>query len=409
MSTIWIDRSGIETYEKCPRKWYYQRAYAGTGLERADLQLAAEIGTAVHEGIEALLRGDNVEVAVERARDSLAAAYAADPLDPTMLTPQKLYDREEALALAEAIIRAWAIVRLARIKRFGEIVSIEKESVVKFPVGSETVALIARPDVVQRRTADGALFIRNLKTVSDPNQTWREQWKLDQQTLSECLAVEAVLGEKVSGVIIEGCIKGRRIDYPIGSGQYYHNSPLTQGWCQLGEPPLTEDKWQSRYEWTDEEGKTRRLGKGYRKRPVWTAFPGGVREWVNSLWASDAAVVEDQFIELPVILRSEYEIERWKRQVLVRAVHTHKDAELLRVLDLCKLDPPTEPGDPLTKEQTLDYKFPMHTASGNCLRPGKCAFYSLCHESVGDPLDAGYRPRKPHHEIPVEELTDGEV
>jgi hypothetical protein len=278
---------------------------------------------------------------------------------------------------------------------------------------------MTRPDIVWRRHADGAVFIRNLKTVRDPKTTWREQWALDMQTLSEPLAAEAWLAKAaytagegselpatITGVIIDGLITGAVLEYPRGSGKWYHNTPLVYAWRQAGDAPFGADAFYPRYEWTCTAphkfangrscpgDRTHKLS-GVTKVPVEQHYPGGQLAWLEHLFTTERALLEEQIIELPPILRSPYQIERWKRMVLGREVRINHDAQYVQ-----------NPSVPDHYEERLDLCFPMHTASGNCLRPGRCMAMDLCHgTAAADPFAAGYRPRTPHH---ADEVTQNE-
>lgn len=392
VSTIWSSHSQISDFEKCPRLVYWRYHHGGTGLEGYGIQLEAEMGTAIHTGIERLLQGDDVTVAVLAARNHVAGAIASDPTPPHLLTDNRRFEYEEALPLVEACVRGWALARLPRIVTQGKCLSIEQEHPIKFTLeGGQVVGLQTRPDIVWQRNTDGAVFIRNIKTCKVVDDKFREQWKIDMQTLSEPLAVEQT-GVQVSGVIVEGVAKGKKLDFPASAlpdlaGKYYHNNPLIYGWHREAEPPLTRESWEHRYEWTDLSGQHRRLGKGYRKVPIWRAYPGGITAWINHVWGEDASAFDDLFVELEPILRSDYEIERWKAQTLEEILSRDYSAQLV------KLHP-----------KFLDSDFPMYTSNGNCIWPRKCQYYPLCHEAIGDPLESGqFKVRIPHHPVPVEE------
>jgi hypothetical protein len=394
VSTIWSSHSQISDFEKCPRLVYWRYHHGGTGLEGYGIQLEAECGTAIHTGIERLLQGDDVTVAVLAARNHVAGAIASDPTPTHLLTDNRRFEYEEAPALVEACVRGWALARLPRIVNAGKCLSIEREHPIRFTLeGGQTVGLQTRPDIVWQRNTDGAVFIRNIKTCKVVDDKFREQWKIDMQTLSEPLAVEQT-GVQVSGVIVEGVAKGKKLDFPASAlpdlvGKYYHNNPLIYGWHREAEPPLTRESWEHRYEWTDLSGQHRRLGKGYRKVPIWKAYPGGVAAWINHVWGEDASAFDDLFVELEPILRSDYEIERWRQQTLPQIYNRAVWAKIL------------EPGghDPGTEDRLLNTYFPMHTSSGNCIWPRKCTYWECCFGSAGaDPLGSGlYQIRTPHH------------
>jgi hypothetical protein len=409
VSTVWTSRSQIEDFERCPRLCYYRYHYGGTGLEGYGIQLEAECGTAIHTGIESLLQGYSVDTAVHDATVYINLAIAKDPTPPHLLTDNRRFEYEEALPLVEACVRGWALTRLPRIVTQGKCLSIEREHPVKFTLeGGQQVGLQTRPDIVWQRNTDGAVFIRNVKTTKVVDDKFRQQWKIDMQTLSEPLAVDEYLKglamgatyAGVSGVIVEGVAKGKKLDFPASAlpdlaGKYYHNNPLIYGWHREAEPPLTRESWEHRYEWTDLSGQHRRLGKGYRKVPIWRAYPGGVAAWINHVWGEDASAFDDLFVELEPILRSDYEIERWKRQTLHPVAARQSEVWLLERER--KLGKDINP--------YLDQAFPMHTASGNCIWPRRCTYWECCHGSAAsDPIGSGlFQLRVPHHPVPVEE------
>lgn len=424
MSIVHIDRSRVSDYEKCPRLRYWRYHYNGTGLEpsgEASLKLDARIGTWVHWGIEKWLDPPSPSAALMAISAEAGFNNECRALvEWDSLNTEQKFQITEAGRIVKALVYAWCRVRGPLLLQEGEVLALEQEIDVDFPVGNDTVRLMARPDVIYRRKTDGEVFIRNIKTVRKPNTTWREQWGLDMQTLSEPLAVDKWLGrDKCSGVNIDGLLTGEVLEYPKGTGHYYHNTPLLYSWCKKGignDPPFeVPDVWFSRYEWTCAGphklgngrlcggGETHRLS-GVTKEDIETRYPGGVIGWIDYLLENDRSLVEEQLVELPPILRSEWHIERWKRMTLQREVRINEDAKLLNFIHDCKIDEPTQPGDPMPFDQTLDYKFPMHTSSGNCLRPGKCTFFDCCFGSSGEaPLQAGYVRREPNHPQEVTE------
>jgi hypothetical protein len=429
MTLLKTDRSRIERYEKCARLRYWSTEFDGTGLEPSDergLKLDARIGTGVHDGIEFALRGE-VLLANARSEANLAATFGAnkylkgiadDGIKLADLPEQQRNEVYEGANIVTALVYAWVRVRLPALLAEGGILAVEREMDVDFTVGDDVVRLMTRPDIVWRRKSDASVFIRNLKTVREPRTVWREQWALDMQTLTEPLAVDKWLADATAasegtperlkfpinyddtpatcaGVIIDGLVTGSVLDYPRGSGKFYHNTPLLYAWVKKGDAPFGEDEFYPRYEWTCqaphkmargrcEGGRTHSL-KGARKQAVADTYPGGILAWIDHLLEEDESVVQDQIIELPPIMRAPYAIERWKRQVLNREV------DIAAAARVCNEAAPAN-------DILLDRHFPMSTASGNCLRPGKCSMFDLCYGSAAaDPYAANYRTRRPHH------------
>ena len=403
LPVIYIDRSRVECAESCMRKRFYQYEINGVGIQKAGNWLDPLIGTAVHNGIEGLLTGKNIEQAVVIVKETILAAQREGPIVVFRQGLDPAKDVEEGMLLAEALVRGWAAVRLQALLATYDVVAIEKECQKDYESGGRKIIQLSRPDIVLRRKDDKSLFIMNLKTTSRVDQKWREQWRYDMQTFSEAAAVEQLLGEPVAGTIICGLVKGSRKDYPMGSGDYHWDSILTQAWTKSGELGQ-QDEWFGRYEWSCMAahklgngracpgGKQHRLS-GVHKAQI-TERLGGVSGWISYLAVEDRALLEDQFVELTPILRSAYEIERWKQQKLPMeiAIREHRDY-LIDSTNVIQDD-----------EDLLNAWFPMSTAKGNCLWPSQCTFFDVCHGVAGDDLaGAGFVERSPNHPSEGEE------
>ena len=384
---IRTDRSRCEEYERCPRARYLHYEKDG-GVERVSQSVPLILGSLIHEPLSRILepgRVDPIEAIIEEAKQKYLAtvgerglfldyfdgsdAMAGKVVDPTA------WQVEEQLSLLEGIVLAWVKVRLPKILDEYDVLMVEKECPFQL---SPDILFMTRADAVLRRKATHELFVLNFKSTSDANSTWREQWRLDQQTLSEVLGVEAVMGERVAGVLIEGLVKGRRnVQWPRESGNWYHNSPLIWCWKNAGAAPFPSS-YATSYEYEDAAtGKTHRLGKGWERALVVREM--GIKAWLEQLEAQSPELLAQQFISLPPILRSDYEIECWKKATIAQEGQIAGNS--LMVMG----------------ETNLDSLFPMHTSHGNCLRPGKCQFFDLCH-GVGDMEDPlQFRKRKPNH------------
>lgn len=402
-AAIRFDRSRVETGQTCLRKRYWQYHYQGTGIERVGLSLPLTTGSAVHRGVESLIQGCSADLAVEHALELYQEAVEQAGL-PGETTPEFQAQLQEQYSLVEGMIRCWGAVRLQAELETYESLGLEREEQAVFgAVGQQQLILMARPDWLVRRKADGALFIKNFKTVADAGKSWREQWRYDMQTLSECLAVEERLSAeagqpvKLSGVIIQGLLKGRKAEYPVGSGKYQHNSPLIRCWYRKGEPPMTEDEFYplSRYEYFCTEphkmgnGKLCKGGANHRLSGVYKAevkevFPGGIAGWIAWLAENDREVLDSQIVELDPILRSDWEIERWRRQTLAS-----EDTIAWKVEEVAQ------------NPEKLEELFPMSTQHSNCTSQfgSECSMLDICWgPAAEDPLSTGnYRVRIPNH------------
>jgi hypothetical protein len=283
---------------------------------------------------------------------------------------------EEQKALIEASSRAWFVTCFQQFADTYEVLAIEREETVELAPG---IQWMSRPDLLVRRKVDGAVFIINMKTTKRADDRWTGQWPIDQQTLSEVVAVEARIGEKLSGVVILGLIKGDQLEYPRGSGQWYHNNPLIWAWHNESGRAHPLGDWSARYEWQDSEG-NHRLGKGWVKREVWLHYEGGVAAWIEKLAIKDPAILHEVVVQLPPIMRSDQQIESWKHAVMATEDSIHKRRDRVQQLGW-----------------NLDTQFPMSTSSGNCLWPRKCECFALCHENADPDDESVWQARVPNH------------
>lgn len=419
MTIILTDRSRIEDHEKCPRRRYWRYHYGGKGLEKAgDLKLDARIGTGCHDGIEEGLQTVTTSmrsVVAEKAGDAFALD-CCNVLSGVTLTDQQQHDIKEGSQIVTALTYAWLRTVAPRLLSEGEVLAIEKELTVDLPVatpdGSTIVRLMTRPDIIWRRKSDGTIFIRNLKTTRRADVKFTEKWALDQQTLSEPLAVDEWLRHKdgyndavpalqpyeqvCGGVIIDGLVTGEVL-WDKYRSLFYHNNSLIYCWRSGDIGVGSKVEFYPKYEWTCtaphkfangrkcEGGRTHKLS-GVTKVAVADAYPGGIISWIDYLIANHPDVVAESVIELQPVIRSDYQIERWKRQVLPREVAISRWATQVNA------------AEPEQVDAALDAAFPMHTSNGNCLYPGKCFAFDLCHgTAAADPLAAGYQFRVPNH------------
>lgn len=400
MSSIFFDRSRRECDLACRRRRWWNYEFESQGLEGDKLSYPLKTGSAVHSGIEGILaNGEDTDAAIQRCvADYLRLLEIAGLCDAGGApVPRAL----EQLWLTEQLIRLAAGVLLPRVLAEYQVEAVERPANWMLDYEGRQLTFMTRSDAYGPRKSDGALFVHNWKTAKVLDDKWIKKWRRDQQTLTEAAALEAVLGKTVHGTIIHGLAKGVELEYPKGSGQWSHNSPLTQLWYREADLITgTEADYVDlqHYEYTCSEphrmnngrqckgGANHKLGSGYRKRFVAEVYPGGLAAWYKTLDSENHRVLESQVLSVEPILRSEYEVEKWKRQVLPREV------EIAEHREECQSD-----------EAALDRWFPQSTGNGNC---DFCEFSKLCWENGGyDPLAAGYRLRTPNHQLERDRLA----
>lgn len=409
---IFTDRSRIEAGQKCPRYRYWHYHYKGQGIQAAreiPPPWALLTGTWTHWGIEHILNGMSPADAAIHA----AGLYTTEmvklftPIPEGEVLEGLIRDRMEQTQLVKAMVYAWGVSQYpAYLDQYEPAADgVEQEETITFHVGEDEVTLLTRTDLLSRYKGGDNHVIHNFKTVSSADKTWREQWRYDQQTLTEFIAVENRIGKQIVGTIIQGLIKGRRAEYPEGSGIWHHSSPLVWLWYRQGEPPMTADEFYGRYAWTCKEphmtagkrskecpgGVSHRLS-GVHKAAAEDVYPGGIIAWIDYLMREDPELVRNQFVTLEPISRSEFEVERWKRQVLAREIGHVQAAQVVEAMELV---------DPVEAAGMLDYHFPMVTGHGNCLRPSECAMKDVCW-GTADPDDmTKFKLRSPNHPAEV--------
>jgi hypothetical protein len=397
---VYLDRSRLETKGSCPRKYYWNYQYKGRGI-----QLAREIpppwalltGTYTHNGIEHVLKGANpAEAATVEATNYI---YSISPLfndiEDGPAKDNLIRQLQEQSQLVTALVYGWSKVRLPDYLSMYEPLDIEREEEITFTVGETEVTLLTRTDILSLIRGSDNRMIHNLKSCTQADDNWRRQWRYDQQTLTEYIAVENRIGKTINGVIIEGLVKGRKSEYPEDSGNWSHNNPMIYQWIKAD-----DSDYQAKYKWRCDAPHQMSRGKecpggqnhtrsGYYKGSVADKFPGGIISWIDHLVATEPETLSTYFVTLPPITRSDWEVERWKRQTLAREIEDVRNArEIDRLITI----------DPEVAATLLDYHFPMNSSHSNCFNWGTpCQYLGICWGSA-DPDDTSkYRPRIPNH------------
>jgi hypothetical protein len=414
-----FDRSRLECAAECPRRYYWCYAFLGVGIVKAR-ELPPYwpfiTGSFIHEGIEMILKGFNGKDAATIAARSYNEKWApiiTNPDVPVELQAKLQMELDQEVDLVKALVYGWSLVGYPRLIASYEVVEggIEQEEEISWLLSNgapHTVAnqvemrLLTRTDILAKSLQSGGAILFNLKSVGDPSERWRSSFTRDMQTLTEAMAVEARLGIKVDGVIIEGLVKGKNSEYPKGSGFWQSSSMLIYAWTRdntdsslPGEQGGMEYATSWDYVCSSPHvmgngqrcpgGKNHTLGKGFRKRPVRDCFSGGVYGWIDYLNRNDPATLESYFLQLPAISRDDFQVERWKRNKL----HVEKERQDNAAL----VDAKFIEGDKEGAYLLLDHYFNMNEGY-QCL---SCAYHDICWGGA-DPMDESlWRPRTPNH------------
>ena len=429
MRYIITDRTRHENFEKCCRLRLLTHEYptgikgAVHGLDRQAIAIPLLTGGTVHKGLEHFAANRNETEALLTAEDSYHADIEARGLELDELAPEPVWTGRVQRLLATALILGWVRKVWPKLEAEFNVVDIEQEERLEIQLDAETViVLLTRSDLVMRRKSDGRHFVFNHKTINEPSEKKLQSLRYDTQSISEVLAAQARYDAdaeslyldhhnpiQIDGVIYDLLIKGpRKVEYPKGSGVWHNASPLI--WCyqKEGQTGITDNEIAARWEWSCTEPhkmanghkceghKDHKLGKGWFRKLVTEVFPS-IEAWFDWLEENEPGLIEQQFQTLAPIMRTPYDVERWKRCVLTEEWGIAERADAARAA--------IQADGFNGAASTLDTLFPLHTAHGNCFWPGKCQMFDVCwgapvddllqiENSQGQPM---YAPRRANH------------
>ena len=189
---------------------------------------------------------------------------------------------------------------------------------------------------------------------------------------------------KIEGVLYKFVVKGRRT-LDKYDNLYKQQSHLIYGWVRLDTLNTEFPEWSWSYEWEDEEGKTKRLGRGWQKKPIWRDYPGGVKAWIEGLGRQEIFprhqnALEASFPSALPVSRREDEIAHWKRQVVMQELQIARAVE--------EVNNPVW-ATPTLFSVALDDHFPQYTHS--CEQYSGCSMHDVCWVPAvaADPVGSG--------------------
>lgn len=408
-----FSRSQMLLGQTCAKKREFAYHWQGRGVESTLLSEDLALGTAVHAGLEVLLRDHYVldepeyggswndfvnsganeanQVMMEQFRRGLEMQQAAITIDPQSETAQLL--AEEQANLAYALVWTFGRRRLASLLERFEVVKVEPE--ICWLVGSildgvsvefvessyyqTHIVMMSRPDAILRSRSDGKLWTVSWKTAKRFDGGYVERFESDVQSLTEGLAVQAKYGEAPAGTLYTYFLKGdKTFDPETGAKRY--TSPLVRPYCNwtgVGEP-----QYRGAYKWFDEMGTEKRCGKGWERIDIWKSFEmpewlelldsGAVHPEANRDWLGEAVVEPD-----PRPFNPEY-AERWRQKAV------QQEGDWIAILQ----------GDRMaTQDET-----------GCHVYNRKCTYYGVCWrgETIEDQIASGYKRLRQESNHPAE-------
>ena len=218
-------------------------------------------------------------------------------------------------------VAAWKAVRYG--PKYGE-------SVAKVRTRSPSCSA---PDALVRDRESGDLYVVSWKTCATFGKRNTDQARHDMQSISEVwgwqqshklreVAEIDPWDVRVEGVLYKWIVKGRR-SLDKWDNLYKQGSHLIYGWLKLDTANSEFPEWSWSYDWQDEEGKSRKLGKGWQKKSIWNNYPGGIKAWVEGLAKQEifprtADALAEVFPQAMPVERHQKDVESWMRQRLCR-------------------------------------------------------------------------------------------
>lgn len=394
----YTSRSEILAYQACPRKRYWGSLYKGGGLQPKALRAELVAGLACHEGVGALLQGSTVDRAVGHAYGDWKMRTEGRQLIGIPEDKREFAEREN-LALIEALVRVFAIVRLPQLLEEFDILGIEEER-------ERSLA----PGLTFQGRCDGELKDRetrrvgpySLKTTSMWGKWQDQQARVDMQGKSESWLLEGVYDEPAGFVKMDHLVKGKYESYGqmFGGCKFYSNFLLhpykKDGMVFASEP------YSPYYEFENGSGGKTRLPKGWKKTCIWQDGEIGVKEWIERLvrkqfFNSELVGISGEeilaeFVRSPIAYRrTPKEIETWRRQVQEQEQRVFADAEFVEAVRAL--------GTSEGFEKILDARFRQHF--DRCFDYNSiCEFWQICMENVNPDDSAFYESRERNHPIP---------
>jgi hypothetical protein len=449
------DRSRLLKHQSCPRARYFEYEIPTSGkvngVVSTKLDLDLLVGSCFHRGCEALLKGAPPNTAVQIAVDEefwpvikSRGAILGEKEDAH-------YVYHEHAAMIEALIRGWEKFSLPQLLDRFQVVEVEEEYLGKFEVPGFTLHFGARIDALLMEKSTLDLYVLSLKTTKEWGKKSDDEARHDMQGLSETEVVDQKLlgwhnrlveskarsyhserirstadgstqgmiegfdrpvdiprwfalrfvagaSPQVSGVKMEFALKGRKSEYPEGSGRWSYSNPLIRPWKKADD--LGGSVYAFKWQFQDDYGKNHTLGKGWNRINIWEDI--GVNAWIDYLASTPIQGFEagrgiaGQFVLPMEYYRNDEDIVSMKRQVAYEEKRIQSGREHL------------EDALPHNFEERLDEDFPMHRKS--CDWPKRCVYQDICYGPkayLHDPISSQiYQIRIPNHKIEETLLTE---
>ena len=326
------------------------------------------MGIIIHDAMAAIALGKPIDNIAQLAQQEMYQALVGEYQE---FNDKEPYAAEQA-CLVEGLIRGFHKHVWPRLMaEYPTILYVEQEFLMRHnelgqidPEGS--FGFMAKPDLILQ-DKDGMTVYVEYKSTSSNKEEWSNSWQTAIQLHSAVATVEHATGLEIDKIIVQGLYKGYMSRYNR------QESDLCYGYFAPGNPPFTKDQWS--YEWR----------KGYNKSAVWRR-EGGVKQWVADM---PDHILSAQFPQVPPITLNRPLVETFFRQ------QANREGAIREAIVA-----PTP--------EALDRTFPQRWE--NCIPSyGKpCGYRTICHGNVQDPLEAGFRLRRSHHDLEETQLVEAD-
>lgn len=418
---LYLSRTSIETWQRCPRKYYLSQQALGTGIYRTPRPLAIERGIAYHAGIAAILLGSDVDEAIKTAQATLAAEA---------VPRTSLIDLETKWWL-ELVLRTFAHYIESFLASY-DVLTVEHEVTQKW---GKHVTWMSKGDAYLRDKYSNGLVVLSNKTTTEISWYQQRDYAHDLQGYLELKYLDLFARQKGWTAPIEYqqtvyAIKGSTMLVRIDAEGYFNelkndeyqdgdvrvsSLPILYPWVRLNTPeaiqrfPDTSLAW--RYKFRKPGNKSENtLSTHFKRRPIWE-FCETPKDWFelleNDLVFPPAQLADGKspLDSLIVFDNPCYRNQRLMNHLLEQIQHQsqHLVRALFAVAQAESLD---------QFISLLDQHFPQYVH--NCFAfQTQCEFYDFC---VGTQSDGQlehalyeikqppeeFEQRKPHYEA---ELT----
>ncbi len=344
LPVLTIDRTALELFWSCPRRYYWARRFLAPGAQFRGLQAASAeyrmFGKALHLMIELTVKGWSTPSTFD------SGVIAGQVVDTVL---QQTSDLPEVIRLELAFLITGMTVLFAErvlpsLMQHYDVLAVEEELAADYAGPSAVLRVVVKPDLVLRRKVDGKIFYWEWKSTGwsfDDDLTAR--WDVAPQVQIGMTAIQQAY-KQCDGAFVGLFYKGQR--------RYnYRASPFCYGYTKGSQ---LSAKWRS----------------GWTREPLASLFM--VHDLTMSQWIAmmDAEVLDKQY---------------WTTGLLTPSPYVQENL----AIQLPSLIP--------ALVQTDMNRFNQHFSMCRPALSDACEFDQACHSPVGiNPLLV-YHPRVPHH------------